>query len=60
MAAVFIPAPEGLYDLVVDGRAREYDVEPDDFAGAVRRARLDPKDVLIEDDTGYRAPAFRT
>lgn len=59
MAAVFIPAPEGLYDLHVDGKVREYDVEPDDFLHAVRRARLDPTEVLIEDDTGYRAPIAR-
>lgn len=59
MAAVFIPAEQGLYDLVVDGRTREYDVEPEDFHDAIRRARLDPKKVLIEDDTGYRATLGR-
>lgn len=42
------------FDLVVDGRIAEYDVEPDDFLAALRRRRLDPKDVFVEDDTGYR------
>lgn len=57
--AVFVPTEKGLYDLQVDGRTKEYDVEPWDFEGAVRRARIDPSTVQVEDDLGYRIPLRR-
>lgn len=47
-----------LFDLVVDGRSRGYDIAPDDFQDAIRRARLTPQEiasgVFVEDMTGYR------
>lgn len=59
--AVFIPVDGDLdrYDLIVDRRVREYDVDDYDLMGAVSRARLDPRDVEIEDQTGYRTPLAR-
>lgn len=56
MAIVFVPTDEegSLYDLIVDGRAREYDIEPYDLKGALRRARITEGPVYIEDETGYR------
>lgn len=56
MATVFVPtdATESLYDLIVDGRAREYDIEPHDLKGALRRARITEGPVYVEDATGYR------
>lgn len=56
MAIVFEDNGDGTYDLKQDGRALEYDVEPEDFRDALRRRRLDHSDspVYIEDETGYR------
>ena len=45
---------QSVYDLFVDGRVVEYDVHPDDFGAALRRARVDTSEVVIEDDSGYR------
>lgn len=61
MAVVFEEQPDGLYDLKVDGRAAEYDVEPDDFGAALRRRRLDRSSspIFIEDQTGYRTRLSR-
>lgn len=54
MSAVFVPSPDDhLYDLLKDGRVLEYNVDPDDLQGAIRRARLNPDEVLIEDETGH-------
>lgn len=49
-----------LFDLKVDGRIREYDVEADDMQGALRRARL-PRDteVYVKDETGYKTRLTR-
>ena len=56
MAILFRANGDGTYDLEVHGRAAEYDVEPDDFAQALRRRRIDPRKepVFVEDTTGYR------
>lgn len=56
MSAVFRSNGDGTFDLEIDGRAAEYDVEPDDFPAALRRRRLDRSDspVYVEDETGYR------
>lgn len=56
--AVFIPIMSmhpgpTLYDLKIDGRIAEYDVEPEDFSQALRRARH-TGEVYIEDESGYR------
>jgi hypothetical protein len=59
MAAVFVPNQDGTYDLQVDHRTREYDVDPEDLMAAVRRARLDPSKVSVEDETGYRVGLTR-
>lgn len=60
MSAVFVPSPDDhLYDLLKDGRVLEYNVDPEDLQGAIRRARLDPTDVLIEDETGYASRLVR-
>lgn len=60
MTAVFIPTgkDDGLYDLVIDGRTREYDVDPWDLLGAVRRARH-AGTVYVEDETGHRTTLRR-
>lgn len=43
------------YDLKVDRRIREYDVDADDIQGALRRARLPAgTEVYVEDESGYR------
>lgn len=48
---------DGTYDLLMDGRIAAYDVEPDDFSDALRRARYaGGSQVMIEDETGYREP----
>lgn len=51
----------GMFDLTVDGRAVVYDVEPDDFAASIRRARVSTGDhkVYVEDLSGYREPLGR-
>lgn len=55
MAIVFEQNPDGTFDLKVDGRIREYDVEQPDLHGALRRARIQPtEEVFIEDTSGYR------
>lgn len=57
MAIVFRQnAGEKTYDLTIDGRAAEYDVEPEDFAAALKRRRVDPTRyaIYVEDETGYR------
>jgi len=59
MAVVFrkVDAKSDLYDLTIDGRSAQYDVEPSDFADALRRQRTRiPRDAVIyvEDETGYR------
>lgn len=54
MAIVFEEQPSGLYDLKVDGRVKEYDVEPWDILGALSRARVAPGEVFVEDASGYR------
>lgn len=58
MAVVFrkVDAKSNLYDLTIDGRAAEYDVEPEDFAAALKRRRVDPSRyaIYVEDETGYR------
>lgn len=53
---VFREEKPGLFDLLVDGRAAAYDVEPEDFKGALRRSRVDPDKhkIFTEDLTGYR------
>lgn len=51
---VFVPVGLGRYDMMVNGRAGEYDVDPEDFSTAIRRRRLQPTEVWIEDTTGYR------
>lgn len=51
---VFVETPEGLYDLQRDGRALEYDVEPWDLHGALRRRRITEGEVYVEDATGHR------
>lgn len=52
--AVFEENPDGTYDLLVDRRRVEYDVEADEFHDALRRARFDGADVWVEDETGHR------
>ena len=53
-------SPGGVvYDLLVNGRVREYDVEQHEFAAALRRARVKPTDAYVEDLTGYRTPLRR-
>lgn len=49
------------YDLMVDGRIAEYDVERDDFQAALRRRRLDRSDspVFVEDESGHRTRLTR-
>lgn len=59
MATVFEPTEDGFFDLKQDGRVREYDVDPEDLYGAVRRARLSPTEVLVEDEAGHRVPLTR-
>lgn len=61
MAVVFTSNTDGTYDLVVDGRVLEYDVDPDRFADALRRRRLDRSDspVFVEDETGHRTRLSR-
>ena len=55
MAVVFENNGDGTYDLKVDGRTLEYDVEVDDFGHALRRRRVDSgSEVYVEDETGYR------
>jgi hypothetical protein len=55
MAVVFEENEDGTYDLTVHGRGAGYDIEPDDFKAALRRARVPPDSVIyIEDKTGYR------
>lgn len=58
MIAVFEPTGEpGFYDLMVGGRASSYDVEPDDFAAAIRQARVPSgTKVYVDDGTGYLEP----
>lgn len=54
---IFREEEPGNFDLHVDGRIVEYDVEPDEFRSVLRRRRIDPaKDgpVYTEDTTGYR------
>lgn len=55
MLVVFEETPEGLYDLKIDRRTREHDIEPTELGAALRRARV-PKDVdvFVEDLTGWR------
>lgn len=59
MAAVFRANGDGTFDLEVDGRAAEYDVDPEDFASALRRRRVEPTEVYVEDETGYRSKLRR-
>lgn len=61
MMIVFVPSPQikGAYDLMVNGRAREYDVSENDLAGAVHRARVDPDNVYVEDSGGHRTKFTR-
>ena len=58
MAVVFRQVDgTNLFDLTVDGRAAEYDVEQRDFGAALRRLRNRvPKGavVYVEDETGHR------
>lgn len=59
MATVFRENEDGTYDLWHDGRIKEYDVEEYDFKGAIRRARIQPEVIMIEDTTGYRTRLTR-
>lgn len=61
MAVVFTQTDgTNLYDLRVDGRAAEYDVEPEDFAAALRRRRISPDTVVyVEDESGHRTRLTR-
>lgn len=55
MANVFQENFNGTYDLVVNGRTREYEIDPDDLVHALRRARIPAGDeVYVEDESGYR------
>jgi hypothetical protein len=48
---------EDTYDLTIDGRAAEYDIDPPDLKAALSRQRgRIPKDAVIyvEDRSGYR------
>lgn len=59
MATVFRANGDGTYDLTHDGRSLDYDLEPHEFADAIRRARRripDPGKVYVEDESGYRTP----
>lgn len=58
-SAVFAVNPDGTYDLEVSGRKVDYDVPVDELADSARRARLDPRDVQVEDALGYREPLVR-
>lgn len=44
---------DGTYDLWVNGRVKEYDVEAEDFSQALRRARVRPTIYKVLDKTGY-------
>lgn len=66
MAVVFTPSgnhshdSEVLYDLMIDGRAGEYDLTADEFARALRRRRVDSEtEVFVEDDNGHRTRLTR-
>lgn len=52
MAIVFEETSAGLYDLKQDGRALEYDVEPWDLEGALRRRRIQNRLVYVMDLSG--------
>jgi hypothetical protein len=57
MAVVFEEQSGGTFDLKVDGRIIEYDVEQGDFMAALRRARSripGGQKIYVEDLTGYR------
>lgn len=45
---------EVFYDMTLNGRVLAYELFPDDFAGALRRARISPTEVWVEDLNGYR------
>lgn len=45
---------EVLFDMTVNGRSMAYELQPGDFEGAIRRARIQPTEVWTEDLTGYR------
>ncbi len=53
---VFREDRPGKFDLLIDGRAADYEIEPSEFGAALRRSRVDTSkhQVFIEDLTGYR------
>lgn len=59
MAAVFRENANGTYDLEVDGRTRDYDLDDDEFGDALRRVRYTGPDVYLEDLTGARERILR-
>lgn len=52
--AEFIENADGTYDLHVDRRAVDYDIDPSDFYEALRRSRLTPDAFWVQDSTGFR------
>lgn len=50
---VFEANPDGTYDLWVNGRVKEYDVQADDFADTLRRRRVRPTIYTVKDLSGY-------
>ena len=50
---------DGTFDLLVDSRTREMDVEGDDLLGALRRARVSESDAWIESLNGETRSLLR-
>ena len=47
------------FDLLVDSRAREYDIPERDILGALRRARVSESDAWVETLAGESVPLLR-
>jgi hypothetical protein len=50
---------DGTYDLLIDGRAAEYDVPELDRDNALRRRRVDPGATVVVHDEGTRSLYLR-
>lgn len=60
MAVMFRLEKDGTYDLWIDGRIADPELEPDQFEDALRRRRVHHRDdVFVEDMTGYRTKIQR-
>lgn len=54
---LFLENEDGTYDLLVQRRVKEFDINREDFAGALHRARVSPgASVLVEALSGGKEP----